>query len=95
MTGWNLPPGCNVSDIPGNRPDDEWAEELAEKIDKILNPLNLTEKTHEEAAEYLFGLVQNYWHEGLDTGIDESKLAVWESEPDLCDSCKKVLGLTD
>jgi hypothetical protein len=22
MTGWNLPPGCNESDIPGNRPED-------------------------------------------------------------------------
>jgi hypothetical protein len=22
MTGWNLPPGCNVSDLPGNRPED-------------------------------------------------------------------------
>lgn len=25
MSGFNLPPGCNVSDIPGNRPgDDAW-----------------------------------------------------------------------
>ncbi len=23
MSGWNLPPDCNVSDIPGNRPDDD------------------------------------------------------------------------
>lgn len=23
--GWDLPPGCSVSDIPGNRPEDaEW-----------------------------------------------------------------------
>ncbi len=21
MTGWNLPPGCNVSDLPGNEPE--------------------------------------------------------------------------
>ena len=21
-TGWNLPPGCNVSDLPGERPED-------------------------------------------------------------------------
>lgn len=21
MTGWNLPPGCNVSDLPGNGPE--------------------------------------------------------------------------
>jgi len=23
MTGFNLPPGCNVSDLPGNSPEDE------------------------------------------------------------------------
>jgi hypothetical protein len=26
MSGWNLPPGCNVSDLPGNRPEDEQLE---------------------------------------------------------------------
>lgn len=26
MTGFNLPPGCNVSDIPGNRPEDTAEE---------------------------------------------------------------------
>jgi len=30
MTGFNLPPGCNVSDIPGNRPEDELADAIAE-----------------------------------------------------------------
>lgn len=29
MTGYNLPPGCCVSDIPGNRPEDiEWERAL-------------------------------------------------------------------
>lgn len=28
MTGWNLPPGVNVSDLPGNRPEDIAAEEF-------------------------------------------------------------------
>lgn len=31
MTGWNLPPGCNVSDIPGNRKIDILWEREAEK----------------------------------------------------------------
>lgn len=26
MTGWNMPPGSNVSDIPGNRPEDQETE---------------------------------------------------------------------
>ena len=28
MTGFNLPPGCNVNDIPGNRPEDGINEEI-------------------------------------------------------------------
>lgn len=30
--GWNLPPGCSVNDIPGNRPedDDDLVESLVE-----------------------------------------------------------------
>lgn len=34
MTGYNLPPGVNVSDIPGNRPEDlaeeAWWDKLIE-----------------------------------------------------------------
>ena len=28
MTGFNLPPGCEVSDLPGNRPEDEAWDDL-------------------------------------------------------------------
>jgi len=36
MIGWNLPPGCSESDIPGNRPEDMAFEEFWEKrIDRI------------------------------------------------------------
>lgn len=28
--GWDLPPGCRVSDIPGNRPEDEEWEKITE-----------------------------------------------------------------
>ena len=34
MTGWNLPPGVNVSDIPGNRPEDEANEVFHEALDE-------------------------------------------------------------
>jgi len=30
MSGFNLPPGCSVNDIPGNRPEDGVAERLEE-----------------------------------------------------------------
>jgi hypothetical protein len=32
MTGFNLPPGCNVSDIPGNRPEDEAWEKITDEF---------------------------------------------------------------
>lgn len=36
MTGWNLPPGCSVSDLPGNRPIDEaWDEWFDSEIDRV------------------------------------------------------------
>ena len=33
MTGWNLPPGCSVSDIPGNRSIDEFIDRFCEKCE--------------------------------------------------------------
>ncbi len=32
MGGFNLPPGCDVSDIPGNRPEDAAAEAFEEAL---------------------------------------------------------------
>lgn len=33
--GWDLPPGCRISDIPGNSPEDEYYEWLCEEVEKI------------------------------------------------------------
>ena len=33
MTGWNLPPGVNVSDIPGNRPEDIARDNAFDRAD--------------------------------------------------------------
>lgn len=55
MTGFNLPPGCNVSDIPGNRPEDaEWEAIVENFFDKerlIKNPTGgfiISEKEYAE-----------------------------------------------
>jgi len=32
--GWNLPPGVELSDIPGNRPEDELSEYVCSKCEK-------------------------------------------------------------
>lgn len=36
MTGWNLPPGCSVSDLPGNTWRDVLAEYLCETCPCLL-----------------------------------------------------------
>lgn len=37
MTGFNMPPGCSPSDIPGNTPEAADDEALMETIYEILN----------------------------------------------------------
>lgn len=29
----NLPPGCRVSDLPGNRPEDDWSDAFWDALD--------------------------------------------------------------
>lgn len=41
MTGFNMPPGCNVSDIPGNRPEDIALENAEEHLLEELAKENL------------------------------------------------------
>lgn len=43
MTDFNLPPGVNVSDLPGNRPEDSRWEEFDEWAMKELSELPLRE----------------------------------------------------
>jgi len=52
----NLPPGVTESMLPGNRPEDEWADAVHDMI-------------HEKASEeirlstYIGGVLQNLWDE--------------------------------
>lgn len=32
-SGWNLPPGCHVHHIPGNRPEDELYDRIYEEVE--------------------------------------------------------------
>lgn len=58
MTGFNLPPGCKVSDLPGNRPEDEAfekalqeaEEELCVNCDELKEECNLDCKYLEDKA---------------------------------------------
>lgn len=38
MTGYNMPPGCNECDIPGNSEDDALCEDICNKCDVLECP---------------------------------------------------------
>lgn len=59
MMGWNLPPGCEVSDLPGNRPEDEdWDHYWDEEIDRIIEVFKTvfgrdpTKEEHKNTANF-------------------------------------------
>ena len=41
LFGWDLPPGCSPSDIPGNRPEDEARDKM---IDEFFRQTHFTEE---------------------------------------------------
>lgn len=74
MTGWNLPPGCSVRDIPGNHPEDEADEALAEMIsDKFKN--NLDESTLDKLIEWAYELRSDAYSKGYAQCMADDKLA--------------------
>ncbi len=52
--GWDLPPGCRVSDIPGNRPEDEAWEKIydnfwdKERLTKTHIGIQISDKEYEQ-----------------------------------------------
>jgi hypothetical protein len=52
--GWDLPPGCRVSEIPGNRPEDEAWEKIydnfwdKERLTKTHIGTQITDKEYEQ-----------------------------------------------
>ena len=68
----NLPPGCSVRDIPGNRPEDLRAEALFDSIYEVL-PISLSDDEQDTIAEAIFELISKAWADGYSQGrADES-----------------------
>jgi hypothetical protein len=74
MTGWNLPPGCNVSDLPGNRPEDERNEALWDTIADILTEhgVNCDSPAAKKIIEAVAKLCGDSYGEGYQQGVNDS-----------------------
>ena len=70
----NLPPGCRVSDIPGNRPEDLAAEAKYDTIYDELEKLgyDCNEKSTEQLAEAISKLMDEAFAAGY-SGNDDKK----------------------
>lgn len=72
MTGWNLPPGCNVSDIPGNRPGDDAAEAVYDHLFNILET-KVPDEVINSLGEWVEGLVNQARQDGYqDAQVDRA-----------------------
>jgi hypothetical protein len=78
--GWDLPPGCSASDIPGNRPEDEDWEEIydnfwdKERLTKTHIGLRITDKEYELMDKLYSGkyseIIDDYIIAALEYGME-------------------------
>jgi len=69
MSGYNLPPECSVSDIPGNRPEDFAEEALFEAIDNALNPMHeVGRSSYDVTVEAIRELIDKAYEDGYNAG---------------------------
>lgn len=73
MPASDLPPGCSVSDIPGNRPEDLAAEALNERIGALLEPHGLGED--EQLIDAIAVLIGEAYGQGRSDMHNEEGLA--------------------
>lgn len=94
MFGWDLPPGCRLSDIPGNRPEDEAWENIYDNFfneDRIKNRkygIKLSEGTSKLMDELYSdpkysGAIDEYIQMSIEYGMEIAKKETQENI--LCD----------
>ncbi len=66
MTGYNMPPGVNESDIPGNRPEDLALDSLTDQIDDLIVAAIARGLASADVVEMLRRMVEDY-----DTGGEQ------------------------
>lgn len=78
MTGWNMPPGCNVSDIPGNGTgDDEMEAFINAFVNKMEEHFDVTrpgvERKIDDVAVWLCEKLSEAYAKGYADGSSEAK----------------------
>lgn len=63
MFGWDLPPGCSVSDLPGNSKSEQDAEAFYNLIyDQF--PRGMTDNEMEKLADWVWNQINKAYEEG-------------------------------
>jgi len=87
--GWDLPPGCSINDIPGNRPEDMEAEaiqdafwtKMEEKYPDLLKQYNEDVHKDNEASTPRY-YVDEFISYAIDFGIEVGRQMEKEAEHD-------------
>ncbi len=94
MTGFNLPPGCNVSDLPGNTKAEQEAEALADSVYAQLKDLGvmgldygLKEELQDLIVERVCKLLGDAYGAGYQAAVaDEAEYRAIRAEDELIQS---------
>lgn len=71
--GWDLPPGCSTSDIPGNRPEDEAWEVILNGFWDKKDRGEDKKKALEDAPQIYVDLIGEAVEYGIDIGLKQVK----------------------
>lgn len=71
LFGWDLPPGCKVSDIPGNRPEDEAWDKM---MDTFFQQTSFTEAEKKVIDEQVVvDIITKAIEYGIEIGVKQAK----------------------
>jgi hypothetical protein len=71
MSGFNLPPGCNVSDIPGNEPHDHFAEKFEEDLCEKFPEIGKLPDSEYSRDQRLYGTIVEIANWGFTEGCGQ------------------------
>lgn len=76
MTGFNLPPGCRVNDIPGHEASEE--EQFFDHVCDILGEFGVLEESIDAICERLLPLINEVRRDSYNDGASAPEIAIDE-----------------